>query len=111
MRKVNFEKDTDFVSFKCPGCGHTHRLNVGKSGNPRWSWNGSESKPTLNPSIRMQATQRITDEMASRIMAGENIEPKKIVCHSFVRDGYIQFLADCTHKLACRVVELRGIDE
>jgi hypothetical protein len=27
-------------------------------------------------------------------------------CHSFVTNGKIQFLADCTHKLAGQTVEL-----
>ena len=28
------------------------------------------------------------------------------VCHSFVTDGKIQFLGDCTHELAGQTVEL-----
>jgi len=28
------------------------------------------------------------------------------ICHSFVTDGQIQFLGDCTHKLAGRTVPL-----
>lgn len=32
------------------------------------------------------------------------------VCHSFVRDGRIQFLSDCTHKLANQTVDLPDID-
>lgn len=28
------------------------------------------------------------------------------VCHSFIRDGQIQFLSDCTHALAGQTVPL-----
>ena len=28
------------------------------------------------------------------------------ICHSFVTDGRIQFLGDCTHKLAGQTVDL-----
>jgi hypothetical protein len=29
-----------------------------------------------------------------------------VVCHSFVTDGRIQFLEDCTHELAGQTVDL-----
>ena len=34
--------------------------------------------------------------------------PERIAkrCHSFVKDGMIQFLGDCTHELANKTVEL-----
>lgn len=28
------------------------------------------------------------------------------ICHSFVRNGKIEFLSDCTHELAGKTVEL-----
>lgn len=32
--------------------------------------------------------------------------PIPFVCHSFVTDGRIQFLSDCTHSLAGQTVDL-----
>lgn len=39
-------------------------------------------------------------------MAGETIIPDSFVCHSFVFDGEIRFLGDCTHALAGKTVPL-----
>lgn len=39
------------------------------------------------------------------------IDWKCQVCHSFVTDGKIQFLGDCTHNLVGQIVELPEIDE
>ncbi len=36
---------------------------------------------------------------------------KDEVCHSFVTDGQIQFLGDCTHKLAGQTVPLSAWTE
>ncbi len=32
------------------------------------------------------------------------------LCHSFVRDGRIEFLGDCTHKLAGQTIELPEVE-
>jgi hypothetical protein len=40
----------------------------------------------------------------SRAPWGEKQEQR--VCHSFVTDGRIQFLSDCTHELAGQTVDL-----
>jgi len=55
-----------------------------------WSWNGSTEKPTLHPSILSTYT---TGNVTHR-------------CHSFVNDGKIQFLADCSHEFAGQVRDL-----
>lgn len=51
--------------------------------------------PTFEPSILVTC----------RWMASDS-EMKDDVCHSFVRDGRIQFLGDCTHELAGKTVDL-----
>lgn len=64
----------------CPGCNHGHVYDS------RWTFNGDLEKPTFSPSY-----------LAKR---------PGLVCHSFVSDGKIQFLNDCTHALAGKTVEL-----
>jgi hypothetical protein len=32
-------------------------------------------------------------------------------CHSFIRDGQIQFLSDCTHALAAQTVDIPDWDK
>ena len=82
-------EDFEFL-FYCPGCGTGHGFKTDGPG-PCWTFNGYMVKPTINPSLL--------------IRCGHGDEPPD-VCHSFVRDGQIQFLNDCTHKLAGQTVPL-----
>lgn len=68
----------------CVGCGEVHMIPVqgDHGGLPTWTWNGSMTRPTLSPSILK--TGGIPD----------------IRCHSYVRDGVVEFLRDCGHPLA-----------
>lgn len=97
--------------FFCPGCEMYHGVSTDPA-NPnsltgaKWQWNGSLESPTFSPSILVRGIVPITDDEHTRIMAGEKFEPVPFVCHSFVRDGKIEFLGDCTHKLAGQTVEL-----
>ncbi|MGR3463608.1 DUF6527 family protein [Limimaricola sp.] len=94
------------VGFMCPGCGTMHQVRVDGEGRPHWDWNGDADAPTFSPSVLVQGTAWPTDDEHQRIMAGETIELPPARCHSFVRDGRIQFLNDCTHALAGRTVDL-----
>lgn len=82
-------------AFDCPGCKSMHYVTVKPYKNSvgaSWSFNGKLDSPSFSPSI-LQTVER-TDGS------------KKMICHSFVTDGKIQFLSDCTHGLAGQTVEL-----
>lgn len=112
MAKVTQVGNT--VSFKCPGCKLFHSVNVGTDGTG-WTFNGDLNKPTFNPSILAK-----TGHFASHHPAGaqcwcdynrehpEDYTPgfECSICHSFVTDGKIQFLSDCTHELAGQTVDI-----
>lgn len=91
------------IVFDCPGCGaagpHGGRKYVPVEGSCRWSWNGDLERPTLSPSI----LQRLPGAAAMDLPVNAVGE---FVCHSFVRDGRIQFLSDSTHPLAGQTVDL-----
>lgn len=84
------------LMFRCPGCGCAHRVQYGDGPGPRWSWNGDEIRPTFTPSVLV--TYNGAD-------AGVDGAPPA-VCHSFVTNGQIAFLADCSHALAGQTVPL-----
>ncbi|MDF0598452.1 DUF6527 family protein [Psychromarinibacter halotolerans] len=84
--------DGSDVVFDCPGCGGQHRLNIDPTFRPCWSFNGDTGRPTLSPSINAFA------ELGP--------ERRTWRCHSFVREGRIQFLHDCTHSLVGQTVDL-----
>lgn len=73
--------------FHCPGCGYSHPFEV-ECAERGWTWNGSMDKPTFSPSL----------------LVWENRPESR--CHSFVRDGQIQFLSDCHHSLAGKTVDI-----
>ena len=81
------------VTFTCPGCGMYHAPRIAPfQGGPVWGFNGDYVRPTLTPSLLVTWTW------------GEQRERR--VCHSFITDGQIQFLSDCTHPLAGQTVPL-----
>lgn len=75
----------EFLWF-CPGCKCGHAFET-----PRWTWNGSFDKPTFSPSL-----------LYERVIRND----KEVRCHTYVRDGMIQFLSDCTHEFAGKTVPL-----
>jgi len=83
-------------SFFCPGCQCHHGVWIRNPHlNPCWTFNGDLDHPTFSPSIRVQWP------------SGDG---KENVCHSFVTDGRIQFLTDCTHSLAGQTVEMVDVE-
>lgn len=77
--------------FHCEGCNSSHAVYT-KGHKTKWGFNDNEERPTFTPSILARWT--------------EGIEEKKMVCHSFVTDGKIKYLNDCTHHLKGQTVEL-----
>lgn len=85
------------------------RKDCGRS--PVWSWNGDTEKPTLKPSILTKSVAPMTDEQHARMMKGEALPPPvEVVCHTWVDDGKVYFLGDCTHELAGQTVDLLEVD-
>jgi hypothetical protein len=76
-------KAEDVLIFFCPGCKTTHGVKLGRNG---WLWNDDVNKPTFTPSLLSTA--------------------QGIRCHLFVREGRLEFLGDCSHKLAGKTVDI-----
>lgn len=91
------------VMFFCPGCKCGHSIHAKPAKSPyngaTWEFNGDYERPTFSPSVLVTR-----HELPG---SGDVIGPR--VCHSFVRDGKIQFLGDCDHELAGQTVELPDI--
>jgi hypothetical protein len=102
------------VGFRCPGCNRMHIITVDPAyhseGRPMWEFNGNGDAPTFTPSILVSwgqweppVTGENMDEWKRSPWPQTKVEK---VCHSFVTDGHIQFLGDCTHALAGQTVDL-----
>lgn len=72
--------------FWCPGCQCHHTFNVGRERHPVWTFDGNMETPTFSPSLHYVGR-----------------------CHLFLREGKLQFLPDCNHKLAGQTVDLPEI--
>ena len=86
------------LMFWCPGCDSAHGLRVrvpaNENGPASWEFNGNYDRPTFRPSILVT--------MPDPNRPGVNLE----VCHSYVTDGRIQFLGDCSHQYAGATLDL-----
>jgi len=65
--------------------------NTTRRGTGRWTWNGSTDAPTIMPSVRTRGGD--------------------FLCHSWVTDGKVQFLGDCTHDLKGQTVDLLEVED
>jgi len=86
-------------SFYCTGCKCHHGVwtDIPNDNGAQWTFNGSMVEPTFMPSLHVKIVF--------------SIDKPDIVCHSFVKDGKIQYLSDCTHSLAGQTVELENLDD
>lgn len=105
-----------YVGFNCPGCGGVHTVRV--SGPNAWKWNGSTDAPSISPSILVTSGHFLGGASAKHCWCnfeerfGRKADFSCVRCHSFVEDGSIRFLEDCSHALAGQTVPLgpyRGV--
>jgi hypothetical protein len=57
-----------------------------------WSFDGNHESPTCSPSFLTTLTY------------GDGRPQHR--CHSFIRNGKIEYLSDCTHKLAGQTIDM-----
>ena len=78
-------------AFWCPGCNGAHVVNES------WGFNYDfNDKPTFTPSILVNRNRA---------------NPTAHVCHSFITNGMIRFLNDCTHELAGKEMPLPEFED
>lgn len=82
-------------AIECPGCEMYHIIHVDRPNHPSWTFNGNVDKPTFTPSLLVTYSWKKEER----------------TCHSFITDGKIQFLSDCTHALAGQTVDLGNVKD
>ena len=92
MKLHKYKNYRGMYHFYCPGCKCIHQIAIAENdcGFPIWKCNGDMENPTVEPSIKVEY----------------HGADKDTVCHSFVRDGKIQYLSDCTHNMAGKTVDM-----
>lgn len=98
FEEVVFDRDREIKGycFLCPACQLRHFIVTRRAdGNgDTWAFNDDLNNPTVQPSIRVTWPK------------GD----KTVLCHSFVTNGVIHFLSDCTHNFAGKSLHLPEID-
>ena len=83
-------EEATHLQFKIPS--HAGFLNLPvitkgtREGTGCWTWNGCTDKPTLRPSVLTQSHE--------------------FRCHSWITDGNVNYLSDCSHEMAGASEEL-----
>jgi Family of unknown function (DUF6527) len=97
------------IFFRCPGCQSTHGLRVTTHAD-NWTYNGNPDSPTFQPSLLVTGTWSEPPVTAENLADWKRApwQQTKVErrCHSFITDGRIQFLDDCTHALAGQTVDI-----
>lgn len=99
----------------CPACNEAHEITI--EGAHAWSWNGDTAAPSVTPSIKVSATRLgISESELDRILAETHVAGEleavlskhrfQLICHFFLTQGRLQFLADCSHDWAGLTVDL-----
>lgn len=107
-RKVRKMKGMGWYVINCPACGeHVIAVNPPFSNGAAWSFNNNFDKPTFSPSLVVRTGKMVDpNHPMSPDTMGERYNR---ICHSFIRNGMIQFLSDCTHELAGQTVPLLDV--
>jgi hypothetical protein len=73
-----------------------------RAGTGNWTWNGDTEKPTLRPSI---AT------WTPAIPRKGDLPPlPEIRCHTWITDGKVIFLDDCTHEFKGQTLDMLDVE-
>ena len=101
------------LMFWCPGCREPHMVRVQDGTGPGWGYNGDPERPTFTPSVLVTSGHYMPGHDPAKGCYCTNPPPDDdgwgfacARCHSFVTDGRIQFLGDCTHAMAGQTVDL-----
>lgn len=111
----------EHLTYWCQGCEEAHSVRIradGQQVGPAWGYNGDAEKPTFSPSVLIRSGHFAAHYDAQKTgcwctydeelrAAGEEPSGFKCrVCHTFITDGMVQFLSDCTHQFAGQTLPL-----
>lgn len=90
----------------CQGCEEPHVVTTG------WQFDGNLEAPTFSPSVLVTCGHYAPGWNGPKCWCTYNAEHPGDTsfecsrCHTFIKGGMVQFLADCTHALAGQTLPL-----
>ncbi len=110
-------RSADSLTFWCPGCNESHSISIA-DGRGGWTVDVADpERPTFSPSVLVRSGHYAHDAAPGNCWCdyearfGKVSAFKCLRCHSFVRDGRIEFLSDCSHAMASQTVDLPSFPE
>lgn len=85
-------KEGNYI-FYCPGCEVNHLVSTVPKVGTYHTLTGSLAKPTIRASVMVLGNKKRGVDR----------------CHSFITDGVIEYLDDCTHALAGKKIPMEPI--
>ncbi|MET3981754.1 hypothetical protein ABIB62_004371 [Mucilaginibacter sp. UYP25] len=76
--------------FYCPGCEANHLVSIAPKAGTYHTLTGTLARPTIRASVMVAGNKKLGIHR----------------CHSFVTEGMIAYLDDCTHPLAGKTVSM-----
>lgn len=98
MRRTGFHVCPTHAHW-CPACEEMHDFAVEQPfrNGARWSFNGDGNAPHFEPSMNYAV--------------GPTPSGKTFRCHYFLKNGQIQYLADCTHAMVGQTIKCPDVPE
>lgn len=104
------------LRYWCQGCEQCHSVVI--EGPGAWGFNGDHDKPTFTPSVLVRVGHYAAGQEGKRCWCDHNRENpgdpdpfRCVVCHTFITDGMVQFLGDCTHQFAGQTLPLPDLPD
>jgi hypothetical protein len=101
------------LAWWCPGCEAVHQVTAASDERPGWTYNGNPEAPTFQPSVLVTSGHFAEEWVGpdcwctARATRPDSAPSFKCArCHTFITDGMIQFLGDCSHALAGQTVAM-----
>lgn len=90
-----------------------------REGTGKWTWNGDTEKPTLRPSLLTTSghfcASHKEDDDCWCTYNKDNPNPNHTSvfqcfrCHTWLNDGHVQFLPDCSHEFVGQTLDLLDV--
>lgn len=117
LSKVLYQHSQYLLSIYCPACKDLHTFAIDPNKSPCWTYNNNPERPTFRNSMDVKTGHYVAGQPQlpnckyCNLAKEDGEESNCYHCHSFVTDGKIWFLDDCTHKLKGQTVDLSPIPD
>jgi hypothetical protein len=102
LKQISSKPGSVTYIFYCLGCDEIHQIT------DKWEFNNDFNNPTFSPSY---LTWNDPNPNADPKYDPKGKYRNGFRCHSFIKEGKIEYLNDCTHKLAGKTVQLPEVED